>query len=297
MPCHHSGTHAVALYYSQIVLVACHPLLTLPSARLALATGSARPPLGKQQVQCALLINTELPGLTLPGLQQAGRPTRGFVQRLKGKQGRFRGNLSGKRVDFSGRTVISPDPNVRVDEVCVPLHVATTLTYPERVTDHNINKLRGRVVNGTSMHPGANFVAFPDGGKWFLKYGDRRRIANDLKVCWGWDGEGILLPNCCCWLLTLLPCVCRHHTPLPRHACAAMPHKLLCRVISYTHENTQGGRCGGAPPGGRRHGAVQPAAIAAPHVHHGAPRARDAVAHAALQRVRVQPLQRRLRRR
>lgn len=42
----------------------------------------------------------------------------GFVQRLKGKQGRFRGNLSGKRVDFSGRTVISPDPNLRVDEVC-----------------------------------------------------------------------------------------------------------------------------------------------------------------------------------
>lgn len=41
----------------------------------------------------------------------------GFVQRLKGKQGRFRGNLSGKRVDFSGRTVISPDPNLRVDEV------------------------------------------------------------------------------------------------------------------------------------------------------------------------------------
>lgn len=42
---------------------------------------------------------------------------RGFVQRLKGKQGRFRGNLSGKRVDFSGRTVISPDPNLAIDQV------------------------------------------------------------------------------------------------------------------------------------------------------------------------------------
>ena len=42
---------------------------------------------------------------------------RGFCQRLKGKQGRFRGNLSGKRVDYSGRTVISPDPNVRIDQV------------------------------------------------------------------------------------------------------------------------------------------------------------------------------------
>lgn len=47
--------------------------------------------------------------------------------------GRFRGNLSGKRVDFSGRTVISPDPNLRIDEVAVPVHVAKILTFPEKV--------------------------------------------------------------------------------------------------------------------------------------------------------------------
>jgi len=46
---------------------------------------------------------------------------RGLCQRLKGKQGRFRGNLSGKRVDFSGRTVISPDPNLMIDQVRPPL--------------------------------------------------------------------------------------------------------------------------------------------------------------------------------
>ena len=49
---------------------------------------------------------------------QPKKTMRGFVQRLKGKQGRFRGNLSGKRVDYSGRTVISPDPNMRIDQVC-----------------------------------------------------------------------------------------------------------------------------------------------------------------------------------
>ena len=70
------------------------------------------------------------------------------MQRLKGKQGRFRGNLSGKRVDFSGRTVISPDPNLRVDEVAVPQHVAKTLTFPDRVTPHNIERLRRAVLNG-----------------------------------------------------------------------------------------------------------------------------------------------------
>ena len=66
-------------------------------------------------MQCAMLINSDLPGLPVT-YQMPGKPMRGFVQRLKGKQGRFRGNLSGKRVDFSGRTVISPDPNLRVDQ-------------------------------------------------------------------------------------------------------------------------------------------------------------------------------------
>jgi len=74
---------------------------------------------------------------------------RGFVQRLKGKQGRFRGNLSGKRVDFSGRSVISPDPNLRIQEVGVPIHMARVLTYPEKVTPYNIKWLR-TVVSYTS---------------------------------------------------------------------------------------------------------------------------------------------------
>lgn len=41
-------------------------------------------------------------------------------ERLKGKQGRFRNNLLGKRVDFAARTVISPDPNLNLDEVGIP---------------------------------------------------------------------------------------------------------------------------------------------------------------------------------
>lgn len=61
-----------------------------------------------------MYINSEMPGI--PPMANH-KPIRGFCQRLKGKQGRFRGNLSGKRVDFSGRTVISPDPNLRIDEV------------------------------------------------------------------------------------------------------------------------------------------------------------------------------------
>jgi DNA-directed RNA polymerase III subunit RPC1 len=133
------------------------------------------------QVQCAVYINSDLPGVTSM-YQVPGKPTRGFVQRLKGKQGRCRGNLSGKRVDFSGRTVISPNPTLGVEEVGVPRLMAITLTFPERVTDSNMDKLRKRVLAGAGVHPGANFVVFPSGDKTFLKYGDRRRIAAELKV-------------------------------------------------------------------------------------------------------------------
>ena len=70
------------------------------------------------QGQVALFINGETPGI--PKAIAGSRFTRGLCQRLKGKQGRFRGNLSGKRVDFSGRTVISPDPNLLIHQVGVP---------------------------------------------------------------------------------------------------------------------------------------------------------------------------------
>ena len=91
-------------------------------------------------------------------------------------------------MDFSGRTVISPDPNLRIDEVAVPVHVAKILTYPERVNTAprlqqihpttasttelksskfnimlqvnkaNLELMRKLVRNGPEVHPGANFI-------------------------------------------------------------------------------------------------------------------------------------------
>ncbi|KAJ8318173.1 hypothetical protein KUTeg_003264 [Tegillarca granosa] len=113
---------------------------------------------------------------------QPKKSTRGFVQRLKGKQGRFRGNLSGKRVDYSGRTVISPDPNMRIDQVAVPIHVAKILTYPEKVNKANIKLLRKLIKNGCDVHPGANFIQQREQNiKRFLRYGNREKIAKELK--------------------------------------------------------------------------------------------------------------------
>ncbi|KAH6583663.1 hypothetical protein BASA61_007889 [Batrachochytrium salamandrivorans] len=135
------------------------------------------------QLQCAMYITSDLPGI--PTHLQGNLPKikKGFCQRLKGKHGRFRGNLSGKRVDFSGRTVISPDPNLRIDQVAVPERVAKVLTYPERVTPFNVDRLRLNVINGPDVHPGATYVAVQSTGiKKFLKFGNRKRTAEDLQV-------------------------------------------------------------------------------------------------------------------
>uniref|UniRef100_A0A7S2ZF96 DNA-directed RNA polymerase subunit n=1 Tax=Rhodosorus marinus TaxID=101924 RepID=A0A7S2ZF96_9RHOD len=130
------------------------------------------------QVLCARFINSDLPGV--PPSVTGTKPVRGLSQRLKGKTGRFRGNLSGKRVDFTSRTVISPDPNLRIDEVGVPIRVARTLTYPERVTSHNIERLRKMILKGPDDYPGANFIEFPDKSKRYLKYGDRHKYAQEI---------------------------------------------------------------------------------------------------------------------
>ena len=132
------------------------------------------------QTQVAQYINGEMPGLQRP---IGAKPMRGLCQRLKGKQGRFRGNLSGKRVDFSARTVISPDPNLRVDQVGVPKQVAIIMTYPERVSRYNIDKLRECVRNGPGTHPGANLIRLKDGN--FVKslaFCNRETAAKYLKI-------------------------------------------------------------------------------------------------------------------
>jgi len=135
------------------------------------------------QLQYAMLINSDLPGMK--EVQQSRKQVRGFCQRLKGKGGRFRGNLSGKRVDFSSRTVISPDPNLAIDQVAVPQFVAMVLTYSERVTEANKERMQALVRAGDSSYPGANFVHLvvsDNGAKRLLKYASREKIAKRLAV-------------------------------------------------------------------------------------------------------------------
>ena len=117
-----------------------------------------------------------------PARHRSGRALRTLAQRLKGKEGRFRSNLSGKRVDFSARTVISPDPNLSIDEVGVPIDIAMRLTYPEVVTEWNIERMRELVKNGPDKYPGALYVIRPDGKRIRLEFvADREKIAENLQ--------------------------------------------------------------------------------------------------------------------
>ena len=118
-------------------------------------------------------------------LQKSGRPVKAIRARLKGKEGRLRGNLMGKRVDFSARTVITGDPNLSLDEVGVPVSIARTLTYPEKVTPLNIDRLTRLVRNGASEWPGARFVIRNTDG---LKY-DLRKVKNPPNLQYGWKVE------------------------------------------------------------------------------------------------------------
>lgn len=123
-------------------------------------------------------------------LQKSGRPVKAIRARLKGKEGRLRGNLMGKRVDFSARTVITGDANISLDEVGVPRSIARTLTYPETVTPYNIGKLTQYVQNGPNEHPGAKYVIRADGTRIDLRH---HRRAGAIQLEYGWKVERHLI--------------------------------------------------------------------------------------------------------
>ncbi|MHA1958799.1 MAG: DNA-directed RNA polymerase subunit A' [Candidatus Thorarchaeota archaeon] len=114
-----------------------------------------------------------------PARHRSGRALRTLAQRLKGKEGRFRSNLSGKRVDFSARTVISPDPNLSMNEVGVPEQIARILSIPQRVTEWNIEEMKELVIRGPVRHPGSNYLIRTDGRRVDLRFVKDRSIIAD----------------------------------------------------------------------------------------------------------------------
>ena len=100
-----------------------------------------------------------------PARHRSGEPLKTLTERIKSKEGRFRHNLTGKRVNYSARTLVSPDPQIELGEIGVPLEIAMELTLNERVTSWNIDRLKEFIKRGSKNYPGANYVIRPDGKK------------------------------------------------------------------------------------------------------------------------------------
>ena len=134
------------------------------------------------QYHVATLIDNDISNIN-PAAQRTGRPIKAIRQRLKSKEGRIRGNLMGKRVDYSARTVITPDPLLKLDELGVPLEICMNLTFPETVTKDNYEFMQKLVRNGPSKYPGAKSLLIKSENSFiYLKYSNLEIRANKLKI-------------------------------------------------------------------------------------------------------------------
>jgi len=117
-------------------------------------------------------------------IHRSGKPIKSIVERLIGKEGIIRYNLLGKRLNNSGRAVISPDTKIKMNEIGVPYEVAKVLTVPERVTEYNIEWLRKLVLNGPDKYPGANYVENTEGKRLAITNDNKETVASLLKPGW-----------------------------------------------------------------------------------------------------------------
>jgi len=138
--------------------------------------------LEKLQRHLAVIVNND--GKIVPQVnQRSGNPMKTIRARVDTKHGRVRGHLMGKRVDFSGRTVVSPGPDLDIDELGVPEEISKILTIPERVTSFNKERLMKAVRNGDNVWPGAKRILCSDGRVIYLEFiSDREGI--DLQEGW-----------------------------------------------------------------------------------------------------------------
>ena len=133
------------------------------------------------QYHVATFMDNQIPGLPV-AQQRNGRKLKSIADRLRKKEGRIRGNLNGKRVDQSARSVITPDPYISLDELGVPVRIAMNVTFPETVNRYNIVEMQKLVRNGPDTWPGAKYVRLAaDGVTKTLKFADREKIAEELQ--------------------------------------------------------------------------------------------------------------------
>ena len=123
----------------------------------------------------AMIVNNKVKG-AVPMAQRSGRPLQCIMGRINHKNGRIRGNLMGKRVDFSARSVITGDPNLSIRQLGVPKKIAMNITKPIMVNDRNRDFLKHLVENGPEEYPGAKILERKNGENISLRYVDRGSI-------------------------------------------------------------------------------------------------------------------------
>jgi len=146
------------------------------------------------QYYVATMVDNKIPGVASVA-QRSGRPLKSIKERLNGKGGRVRGNLMGKRVDYSARSVITPDPQLSIRELGIPKRIAMNITKPITVNERNRNFLQKLVQNGPDVYPGAKILDKKNGDSITLKYVDRNSIKlqiGDVVHRHMMDGDGVL---------------------------------------------------------------------------------------------------------
>ena len=131
------------------------------------------------QYYIATMVDNNISGAS-PVTQRSGRALKSISERHKGKQGRVRGNLMGKRVDFSARSVITPDPELSISELGVPMKIAKNITKPVKVQNFNYKYLSYLVKNGPHKYPGAKLIEKPNGITISLGYIDRDNVKIEI---------------------------------------------------------------------------------------------------------------------
>lgn len=146
------------------------------------------------QYYVATMVDNKIPGVAAFA-QRSGRPLKSIKDRLNGKHGRVRGNLMGKRVDYSARSVITPDPNLSIRELGVPKKIAMNLTSPMKVNARNKSFLTTIVQNGPNVYPGAKILTRKNGENIYLENVDRDSIKlehGDIVHRHMMDGDAVL---------------------------------------------------------------------------------------------------------
>ncbi len=133
------------------------------------------------QYHVTTFFDNEVPQLP-PARHRGGQVLKTLANRVNSKEGRIRHNLAGKRTDFSARTVISPDPQISLNEVGIPKDMAMTLTIPERVTEWNKEHLKKFVENGAKKYPGANYIIKADGKRKTITSETKDEILAEIEV-------------------------------------------------------------------------------------------------------------------